>query len=998
MFDATKGTILRNMVELATPNSGILHIKWTEKPNLALCSDTGGSVWALNFTRRFGIRGCESRCLFSGARGEVCIFEPLFLNGEEHPLQNYVIAAFATLSKIFVIMIKPRLRVIKFYSLPGPYDAAPLLSWQLVLIQLSDSSKVLDPVLAAARGDSLYFYQLAYNNGKIGLTLLRHVKLTCNLLSLHWMGPKTIIYLDSSETLRLVDVRTCKELDSLDVSDFGVVYQSAQFKGLATGGNCSEAFKLIGSYACYNSVVSFGSQLYVLGRQVHAINVRAWSERLLHLTQTQRWDEAIEIAIEGYRNTSGKVKRQQAAKEKILDLIQSYLKETSSTPDLCLEPVINCLIEIEETSLLWGILWERQYSTYQFLDAITKPILQGDISFLSPKVAQELCEFWFNKDPQTLEEIIIKLDWQCLDLHQVVTMTKAKKLYRAQIYINAQVLGDYTVSLIDLVPKISEDTNLGNFLLCYISFSLAGRGYPVGNIPEDKVQNVKHDILRFLMAFSSSTSNNNELPYPYLRAFLEFNTRETLNVIALAFQEKEFSSDLGISQRQRMVNVLLEIITPEHSTNFQRGCLMYFIASQIALNALPHYETLVEQVYNYLTSNVTETIREHWDREQAWLSLLRAGSLNNFSTNEMVEHSRRVNCYRVTEYLLVQQKKYDQILETYLYDSQRHIELIHYLFRYVKDPERAMYEQVKEYIEQLVNINIGAIAKLVVENFPDKISELASKLPKSHQLFVFIDLIAKENVSLDTACTELYIELMCEFNPNEVLDYLKSNSNYNLEHVLDMCRFNDVKPALIYLYERNNDYTSALDIALTQFSLNSSNELVEEPVLEITALCSRFSGSPDDKKEIWFRWLNVLLSRQNSVNLLKSVFHAASTQVDLSTLVQFMITCTSKNGSFGIKDTVMLLNNSKHECIFFQNASNSILQDYQDQFCKARRLAMRGANVRSIKCIVCRRRLDQTNSDIIVLGSCSHALHSTCRDVQIQNLGSFECPRCRGII
>lgn len=71
MIDTSSGDVLRSMPDVITPNSGVLHLKWTEGSSAALCSDSGGSVWTLNFTRRLGIRGCDSRCIFSGARGEV---------------------------------------------------------------------------------------------------------------------------------------------------------------------------------------------------------------------------------------------------------------------------------------------------------------------------------------------------------------------------------------------------------------------------------------------------------------------------------------------------------------------------------------------------------------------------------------------------------------------------------------------------------------------------------------------------------------------------------------------------------------------------------------------------------------------------------------------------------------------------------------------------------------------------------------------------------------
>lgn len=78
--------------------------KFTDSPKLALCSDSGGSVFELNFTRVMGVRGCDSKLLFSGARGEVCTFEPLLLNDlPTHPLKNYTLVAMATLSKVLYI-------------------------------------------------------------------------------------------------------------------------------------------------------------------------------------------------------------------------------------------------------------------------------------------------------------------------------------------------------------------------------------------------------------------------------------------------------------------------------------------------------------------------------------------------------------------------------------------------------------------------------------------------------------------------------------------------------------------------------------------------------------------------------------------------------------------------------------------------------------------------------------------------------------------------------
>ena len=73
---------------------------------MALCSDSGGSVFELCFKRTMGVRGCDSRCIFSGSRGEVCSFEPVLLGGyADNPLKRFVIVALATLSKVILHMI-----------------------------------------------------------------------------------------------------------------------------------------------------------------------------------------------------------------------------------------------------------------------------------------------------------------------------------------------------------------------------------------------------------------------------------------------------------------------------------------------------------------------------------------------------------------------------------------------------------------------------------------------------------------------------------------------------------------------------------------------------------------------------------------------------------------------------------------------------------------------------------------------------------------------------
>jgi hypothetical protein len=52
------------------------------------------------------------------------------------------------------------MRVVLSHPLTGASMAPPQVSWQLVVIQTADGSRVIDPVLALARDNVVHFYQV----------------------------------------------------------------------------------------------------------------------------------------------------------------------------------------------------------------------------------------------------------------------------------------------------------------------------------------------------------------------------------------------------------------------------------------------------------------------------------------------------------------------------------------------------------------------------------------------------------------------------------------------------------------------------------------------------------------------------------------------------------------------------------------------------------------------------------------------------------------------
>ncbi|XP_029342180.1 transformation/transcription domain-associated protein [Acyrthosiphon pisum] len=289
VFDSSSTTCktLRVMNDSHTPGTTVLHIKFSDLPNLAIVNNSAGSVFELNFKRNFGIRSVESKCLFSGGRGKVCCIEPLLFNQlASHPMNGYVIIAMATLSKVIIVTIRPNTELLLSNNITSSRPCLPLLSWQFVIIQFNKTSnsshRIMDPVLAFTRDDTVYFYQVNIND-QDGLCccILQKIKLSYTILACSWMNARTLLTMDSSDKVYLVDVRVGDEMEQSDLLNISLVYTSNYYNG-------TDSQHL--DKCCYSSVHGYNSQLVLLGKKrVHIISIRSWIERLDSLTDKMVW-------------------------------------------------------------------------------------------------------------------------------------------------------------------------------------------------------------------------------------------------------------------------------------------------------------------------------------------------------------------------------------------------------------------------------------------------------------------------------------------------------------------------------------------------------------------------------------------------------------------------------------------------------------------------------------------------------------------------------------
>ncbi|XP_057331528.1 vacuolar protein sorting-associated protein 8 homolog [Microplitis mediator] len=1089
MIDNNIGKVLRVLTDVHSPGTAVLNVKFTDLPTLALCSDSGGSVFELTFKRIMGVRGCDSKCLFSGSRGEVCTLEPLLINNiSRHPLKNYIIVALATLSKIIVVCIRPRIRVLLTHPLVGPPTAPPQISWQLVVIQSSDSSRVIDPVLALARETTIHFYQVSSEAGsRIRLSPLRRITLSYIICNLKWLNTRSLAILDTQERLHLLDVRTQQDLETIDMSTVGISYASSHFKGLSTGGNVSKAMALAGERASYNTVITYGNQLLLLGtKRLHIVFIRTWSERLRYLTLQKRYPEALSLGLSFYQDKGKAVVGLSGLKKvrkrmtfiKTSQILIQYMQELIKLPEPTIPTTTNdsnndnlfnnnnendiittCVdyaVQLENIHLLFGPLWdlvcESTILKGYYLRALEGPLLDGSLPpRLPPLIAQQLVSLYDKeKKYKSLQTIIVLLEIDCLDIHQVTTLCRERCLWEGLIHLQTVALGDYTAPIHQLIPVLqnylinsnkslssslsSDCIKLGNALLVYASCCLAGRGFPRGDLPEGQSQRAKAQVLGALLSQHSSLAEDNERQYPYLRTLLRFDPRGFLDVIAMAFQEPEFKTEMGYRQRQRLIDILLSIVipstpltpdNPDYLDDNKKALVLVFIANQIASTTVTLESNVLNQLVELLcTENINKTIKitrdEKLERENAVLQLIYNNKLNGITDNTLLNLAQRVNYYRISQVIYTARDDWISVCKCFISDCYRQHQVWPWL---EKLSTSELTKVILVNITALVTIDVDRISNLIAKRIPTKINNIIEKLNNENNennsrleyslLLSFYQLNQyKEDeqdyikLELSTQHLERLLILMCEYEPTRVVNHMNGPHGCRLDQALIIVQNANHQEAIALMFEKMGNYQDAFELLLNklqqQLSIyynnnnnsNNSNipnndEIIITATINISGLCRRSAGNLD-----WMPLVETVLQPYNSNNnnnnnnrveilrgkLLKVVLEALSGTNALSIVLERILKHPlATSGTVGdIRQLLTgVLTHSRYEQVLVEKTAKLVSLELHESLKKTLRDAGRACASTCTVCPVCRKIFSQS-TDYTVFFCCGHGFHLQC--------------------
>ncbi|KAI3757517.1 hypothetical protein L6452_05057 [Arctium lappa] len=372
--------------------------------------------------------------------------------------------------------------------------------------------------------------------------------------------------------------------------------------------------------------------------------------------------------------------------------------------------------------------------------------------------------------------------------------------------------------------------------------------------------------------------------------------------------------------------------------------LLEFISHFVACGKAKVSSELLGQIFEYLTleANIPPNIeRESVDffkrREKEVLALLEVVPETDWDDRLMLDMCEKAHFYQVCGFIHNSKHQYVAALDSYMKDVDEPIHafsFINNLLRRQSDGRPDSLEAaVISRIPDLVQLSREGTFFLVSEHFCQEFHQILVELrshPKSLFLYLktvfevhstgtlnfntlkkgepvsfpgrmvknqtdrvhdfleriseFPKLLHENPVHVTDEMTELYLELLCQYEPHSVLHFLETCESYRVDHCLRLCQEHGIIDAAAFLLERVGDVGSALSFTLSdltdKFSMLDAaaqgvcndagvdhfNAVMKKKevndilyiVYTCVGLCQRNSSrlDPDESEALWFQLLD----------------------------------------------------------------------------------------------------------------------------------------------
>ncbi|ORY55494.1 vacuolar assembly/sorting protein VPS8 [Pseudomassariella vexata] len=476
-----------------------------------------------------------------------------------------------------------------------------------------------------------------------------------------------------------------------------------------------------------------------------------------------------------------------------------------------------------------------------------------------------------------LEEMICHMETATLDIDQVTFLCKQYGLYDALIYVWNQALNDYITPLVELLTLLKPLMQNGDYassgnimndeifgvnalkMFPYLSYTLTGRVYPTGErLDEALASQAKAELYWFLFSgknitwpkdsnktFRTRQAQSEEPSFPYLRMILKFDAPSLLSALNEAFedsflndsQDKPLNGGLGKDlpeelifgltvDRQYVISILLEIMNPADFAPEDTIYLDMFIARN--LPKFPQYLLLPGSTLNRVVTGLCNYPGPDL-AEDAQLSAEYIMSVYHPpDLSPMIPLFKKAGFYRILKRIYKNDKQFGKLVQTYFEDPGDQEEVFDCIAECLrpqtgltKRQVQDVHEVLKQHSRDLVELDASRAAQTIASYASELHHFVLTPLGEESELqYEYLKALLEPESSaedhkatLDRDFIEQYVQLMCQFNPSHVSDYvaLVQATNLRLDKLLPTMEDTGVIDAAVMLMAREGHVQDAMD-------------------------------------------------------------------------------------------------------------------------------------------------------------------------------------------
>jgi len=394
----------------------------------------------------------------------------------------------------------------------------------------------------------------------------------------------------------------------------------------------------------------------------------------------------------------------------------------------------------------------------------------------------------------------------------------------------------------------------------YLSYTLTGRVYPTGElIEEEQAFKAKAEIYWFLFSgntvawpngtnkqFRTRPAGSVEPPFPYLRMILKFDAPSFLSALNEAFedsflnesQEKQLNGGTGKDlpeeqvfgmtvDRQYVMSILLEIMNPDDFAAEDTIYLDMFVArnlpkfQQYLIIPGSTLDKIIDGLCNYPGADLAD------DAQLSAEYLLSVYQPPD--TSPMIPLFRNAGFYRILKRIYKNDKRYGLLIQAYFEDPEDREGIFECIMdclrpqaKLTKKQAQDVHDVIRQHAEELVELDPIKAAQTLNAYAPELHRFILDALDEGSELqYKYLqallepeDLVLKPSEgSLDRDFIELYVQLMCQYHPGHVSDYvgLVQATNLRLDKLLPTMEESGVIDAAVILMAREGQVQDAMN-------------------------------------------------------------------------------------------------------------------------------------------------------------------------------------------